>query len=93
MGENGSRQVTTGTPLGGQLGTIQLRRHANGPWLTIPVTVLDKRGIFGRQELLVTPVNGSGECWLDATALTPEHPEGTETTAPDNSALERKDTP
>lgn len=35
-------------------------------WLTIKVRIVDGRTAYGRQDVLVTPVDGSGEAWVSA---------------------------
>ena len=37
--------------------------------LTIPVRVTDVRIAFGRVDVLVTPIGGSGERWVNADKL------------------------
>jgi hypothetical protein len=33
--------------------------------LSVPVGVLDSRYVFGRTDLLVTPIGGSGQEWVE----------------------------
>ncbi len=40
---------------------------ANGP-LKIEVTVLDYKYTYGRDRWLVSPVSGSGKCWVESFA-------------------------
>ncbi|MCE5226667.1 MAG: hypothetical protein LLG05_12520 [Porphyromonadaceae bacterium] len=37
--------------------------------LTVKVRVIDSRKSFGRDDVLITPVNGSGEQWIDLTRV------------------------
>ena len=50
----------------GKVGTIESDR------LTIPVRIMDGRTAYGRQDVLVTPLEGSGERWVDAARVTLE---------------------
>lgn len=38
----------------------------DGNTLEIPVKVLEEREVFGRYEVQVTPVSGSGQAWVSA---------------------------
>jgi hypothetical protein len=38
--------------------------------LTIRVKILDVRSAYGRTEYLITPVNGTGEGWVQARRVT-----------------------
>ena len=40
--------------------------------LTVRVRVLDSRKAFGRDDVLVTPADGSGQKWIDIKGLTKE---------------------
>ena len=40
--------------------------------LKVKVRVIDFRKAFGRDDVLITPVAGSGEQWVDITSLRPE---------------------
>lgn len=55
-----------------QIGTILLRKRATGSdWLTVRVRVIEERKLFGnRVDYLVTPIEGSGSCWVSDTSLT-----------------------
>lgn len=44
--------------------------HASSGVLKVPVKVKDARSMFGRVDLLVTPVGGEGEVWMDAAGVT-----------------------
>jgi hypothetical protein len=44
--------------------------------LTIPCTIRFVRQVFGRTELLIAPVHGSGERWLTKENVTLTTPEG-----------------
>ena len=37
--------------------------------LKVKIKVIDSRKSFGRDDVLVTPVNGSGEQWIDITRV------------------------
>jgi hypothetical protein len=37
--------------------------------LSVKVRILDARKSFGRDDVLITPVNGSGEQWIDLTRV------------------------
>lgn len=44
--------------------------HAVSGVVKVPVIVKDARSMFGRVDLLVTPVGGEGEVWMDAAGVT-----------------------
>jgi hypothetical protein len=49
----------------GRKGLATLRLDASPPvFLTIPVSVKDARRNFGRTDLLISPLGGSGEVWV-----------------------------
>jgi hypothetical protein len=37
--------------------------------LTVPVLILDARKVFNRSEYQVTPLRGTGEAWVAASAV------------------------
>jgi len=44
-------------------------RLSDGKGLTFSVTVIDVRENWGKLQLHVTPVNGSGSRWIDGTSF------------------------
>ena len=49
---------------------LRLKASDTGQPLTFPVTVLDRRVVYGRDECQVSPVGGSGSAWVSVTRLT-----------------------
>lgn len=41
--------------------------------LLVPVHIKDSRYVFGRTDLLITPLNGKGEKWIIASDVTVEN--------------------
>lgn len=52
-------------------GTLAYWTHErrNGDALTVVVSVVDHREIFGRSEFLITPYNGRGTTWVTEDTL------------------------
>jgi len=46
----------------GELGSLTLEKGS----LTVRVQVIDLRVAFGRFDMLVTPIDGTGEAWVDS---------------------------
>jgi hypothetical protein len=42
----------------------------HGTGMIIPVRVLNSRKAYGRNDVLITPIGGSGQCWVNSTKLT-----------------------
>lgn len=48
------------------VGQTLLWRHSSFRKFLVEVTVKDARQMYGRTDLLITPVSGSGEQWVSA---------------------------
>lgn len=46
------------------------KKSEAGATLQIPVKILDARSMFGRIEVLITPVGGKGERWVTRKTVT-----------------------
>lgn len=51
------------------IGTVRKWRHEG---VTFPVTIRDARQVFGRTDVQVEPVGGSGRMWVNIEALVVE---------------------
>jgi len=49
----------------GQLGNLETESGK----LRVPVKVLDARSVWGKRQLLVSPIGGDGEIWADASRV------------------------
>lgn len=55
----------------GKEGLARLVASTNGKGsVLVPVKVKDARSVFGRVDVLVSPIGGEGELWMDAERLT-----------------------
>ena len=63
--ENGS-QVSVTTLVHGR---TALYRPASLGGLAFPVKILDARKVWGRVDVLINPIGGSGEKWVEASSL------------------------
>ena len=52
----------------GKKGTARLTTHGKG-FVTVEIEVTDARTAFGRIDLEVTPVAGSGRMWVSADSV------------------------
>lgn len=60
--ENGSTESVTKV-VSQQFG---LYLHQNMQW---PVKLIDARKVYGRVDVLITPVNGSGQKWVERNSV------------------------
>lgn len=54
----------------GRSGTALLRSSSSSDALVVEVRVIDAKSAFGRIDLLVEPVAGSGKAWMAADNVT-----------------------
>lgn len=66
--------MTTTAQLAKLLGPALLTVSESSAPLSVPVTVIDARTHWGRVDVLVTPVGGTGEAWVSAERLKPQTP-------------------